>query len=161
MILILKYSPYLVLVKLSGIASKSVDCLIFIDQKKKAHIVSQVPNEVQRNIFSCSLLCFCYPCLFNMQQYYHKLNQYLYLYFCVINIYILSQLTDWQGWLVKQISRTVVMEVLEAPQRNDTSNAVTLFDRDPSGTDFRNNRGRRSRSEVGFDIEIVSQISFC
>ena len=96
-----------------------------------------------------------------MQQYYHKLNRYLYLYFCVINIYILSQLTDWQGWLVKQISRAVVMEVLEAPpQRNDTSNAVTLFDRDPSGTDFRNNRGRRSRSEVGFGFEIVSPFSF-
>ena len=62
---------------------------------------------------------------------------------------------------MKQISRTVVMEVLEAPpQRNDSSNAVTLFDRDPSGTDIRNNRGRRSRSEVGFDIEIVGPCSF-
>ena len=54
------------------------------------------------------------------------------------------------------------MEVLEAPpQRNDSSNAVALFDRDPSGTDFRNKRGRRSRSEVGFNIEIVSKFSFC
>ena len=54
------------------------------------------------------------------------------------------------------------MEVLEAPpQRNDSSNAVTLFDRDPSGTDVRNNRGRRSRSEVGFDVEFVSPFSFC
>ena len=62
---------------------------------------------------------------------------------------------------MKQISRTVVMEVLEAPpQRNDSSNAVALFDRDPSGTDARNNRDRRSRSEVGFDIEFVSPFSF-
>merc|ERR1712025_800729 len=46
-------------------------------------------------------------------------------------------------------SRTVVMEVIEAPpQRNDSSNAVTLFDRDLSGSDVRNNRGRRSRSEI-------------
>ena len=53
------------------------------------------------------------------------------------------------------------MEGLEAPpQRNDSSNAVTLFDRDPSGTDVRNNRGRRSRSEVGFNIEFVSPFSF-
>ena len=62
---------------------------------------------------------------------------------------------------MKQISRTVVMEVLEAPpQRNDSSNTVTLFDRDSSGTDVRNNRGRRSRSEVGFGFEIVSPFSF-
>ena len=127
----------------------TVDKYIFVSKSPE--------NEI---FFSCSLR-FCFPCLFNMQQYYHKLNQYLYLYFCVINIYILSQPTDWQGWLVKQISRTVVMEVIEAPpQRNDSSNAVTLFDRDLSGTDVRNNRGRRSRSEVGFNIEIVSLFSF-
>ena len=84
---------------------------------------------------------------------------FVFIFLCDQYLHIVT--TDWEGWLVKQISQAVVMEVLEAPpQRNDTSNAVTLFDRDPSGTDFRNNRGRRSRSEVGFNIEIVSPFSF-